>query len=121
MEAKKWKSKIVKAMKAVGTYQPAFDSVVLTLANILERRDEAENMYLISGGKPIVKHTNKAGATNLEQNPALRLINDLNRDALQYWRDLGLTPSGLRKINEEALQQRKMSTLDSVLANLEKD
>lgn len=121
MEAKKWKSRIVKAMKAVGTYQPAFDSVILTLASILERRDEAEEVYINSGNEPIVEHTNKGGATNLEQNPVLRLINDLNRDALQYWRDLGLTPSGLRKINEEALQGKKMSALDSVLASLEKD
>ncbi len=120
MEAKKWKTKIVKAMKEAGTYSAIFDQVIITLAKILEKRDSAEEMYIKSGGNPIVKHTNRGGQTNLEQNPALRIINDLNRDALQFWRELGLTPAGLKKINEEALDGKKMSSLDKVLASLEK-
>lgn len=120
MEAKKWKSKIVKAMKEAGTYRPIFDSVIITLSKILEKRDSAEEFYERSGGNPIVKHTNRGGQANLEQNPALRIINDLNRDALQFWRELGLTPAGLKKLNDEALENSKMSSLDKVLANLEK-
>ncbi len=120
MEIKKWKTKIVKAMKEAGTYQPYFEPVILTLAGILEKRDEAEVFYARSGGSPIVKHTNKGGSTNLEQNPALRLINDLNRDALQYWRELGLTPAGLKRINEEAVKTgQKKSPLDELLERLE--
>lgn len=119
MEKKKWISKIKKSCKAVGTYLPAFDPIVETLADILEKRDNAQELYEKSGGKPIVLHTNKAGAQNLEQNPALRLINDLNRDALAYWKELGLTPSGLRKINEEAMTERKLSPLEEVLNVLE--
>lgn len=119
MEAKRWRTKIVKAMKAVGTYQKAFDSVIDTLADILQKRDETQDLYIKSGGKPIVLHTNKAGAQNLEQNPAMRLINDLNRDALQYWRDLGLTPSGLKKINDEAMRPAEESALDKILSSLE--
>lgn len=98
MEKKKWKTKIKAACKQAGTYQPFFDSIIDTLAGMLERRDDAEEMFLKSGGHVLVKHTNKGGATNLEQNPALRLVNDLNRDALAYWRDLGLTPAGLKKL-----------------------
>ena len=119
MEAKKWKTRIIKAMKEVGTYQKAFDPVILTLADILEKRDETQALYAVSGGRPIVIHTNKAGAQNLEQNPALRLVNDLNRDALQYWRDLGLTPAGLKKINDEALKASEASALDKILSGLE--
>lgn len=116
-----WSERISAAMVAAGTYKPVFEMVIETLAGILERRDEAEDLYKKSGGSPIVKHTNKGGATNLEQNPALRLINDLNRDALQYWRDLGLTPAGLKRLNDEALEgvQDKRSPLDKVLAELE--
>lgn len=66
----------------------------------------------------MVRHTNKAGATNIEQNPALRLINDLNRDALTYWRDLGLTPAGLKKIDENSMKQKKQSSLAEVLMDL---
>lgn len=115
-----WKSKIVKAMQDAGTYQPYFESVIDTLAGLLEKRDSAEKLYVASGGSPIVKHTNKGGATNLEQNPALRLINDLNRDALQYWRELGLTPAGLKRINDEAAKgASNVSALDRVLWELE--
>ena len=121
MKKAAWKTKIVKAAKEAGTYQPFFDLIIETLADILAKRDDAERIYLEKGGEPIVEHTNKAGATNLEQNPALLLINNLNRDALQYWRDLGLTPAGLKKINEEAVNGKaSMSQLDKVLAKLEK-
>ena len=120
MEKRRWKSKIKQSCIMVGTYNKAFEPIIETLADILSKRDHAEDLYLKSGGAPIVTHTNKAGAKNLEQNPALRLINDLNRDALAYWRDLGLTPAGLKKINEEALKERKISSLDSILSGLEK-
>lgn len=103
MKKSTWKTKIKKDCETAGTYRPFFDSVIDTLAGILEKRDEALEIYEKSGGNPIVKHTNKAGASNLEQNPALRLVNDLNRDALAYWRDLGLTPAGLKKLNDKAL------------------
>ena len=42
---------------------------------------------------------------------ALVLIMELNRDTLSYWRDLGLTPAGLKKINESALKAENKSDL----------
>lgn len=118
MTRKQWKNKIIKATKEAGTYRPFFAPAIDTLAGILEKRDAAEELFEKSGGKVLVMHTNKAGATNIEQNPTLRLINDLNRDALAFWRDLGLTPSGLKKINEQAMQTRKRSALAEALADL---
>lgn len=119
MDQKQWKSKIKSAAKKAGTYQPFFDAVIDTLAGILEKRDTAQELFDRSGGSVIVKHTNKGGATNLELNPALRLINDLNRDALAYWRDLGLTPAGLKRINEAAMQKKeKGSALEEALKSI---
>lgn len=118
MEAKKWVTKIKRDTKRAGTYKPFFDEVIKTLASILEERDKAQETFEATGGKVIVAHTNKAGATNLEQNPALRLVNDLNRDALAYWRDLGLTPKGLKAINDQALQEQKADALTEALADL---
>lgn len=118
MTKKTWFNKIKKATEAAGTYRPYFDSVIDTLAGILERRDQTEELFTNSGGKVLVKHTNKGGATNIEQNPAIRLINDLNRDALAYWRDLGLTPSGLKKINEKSLIVKEKKGLADVLGDL---
>lgn len=119
MTASEWEKKIKKNCKAVGTYKAPFDSVIATLAGILEKRDNAEELFAQSGGKVIVKHTNKAGATNLEQNPALRLINDLNRDALAYWKELGLTAASLKRINESAIKaEKKTSALEEALMKL---
>lgn len=118
MKKRAWKSKIRKACADVGTYRPSFDPVIDTLADILARRDEVQEMYGKSGGNPIIEHTNKSGATNFEQNPALRMVNDLNRDALAYWRDLGLTPAGLKRINEEGLQKKKGNALAEALRDL---
>ena len=113
-----WVERITASAVSAGTYRPYFDDVIDTLADILERRDAARAMFDESGGKIIVDHTNKAGATNIEQNPMLRMVNDLNRDALAYWRDLGLTPAGLRRIDEQSMKQRKKSALGEALKGL---
>lgn len=117
MTAKSWEKRIRTACENAGTYKDCFNSVIETLSQIMEERDQARAAY---NGEPIVEHTNKGGNTNLEQNPALRLINDLNRDALAYWRELGLTPKGLRQINEAAIKEtKKVSALEKALNALE--
>lgn len=123
MKKNAWKKKIVESCEQAGTFRPYFLPVIETLAGILERRDDAVKMFEETGGNVLVKHTNKGGATNIEQNPALRLVNDLNRDALAYWRDLGLTPAGLRKINDKAMDEgkKKKSGLSSIMADLLKE
>ena len=60
----------------------------------------------------------RGGATNLEQNPALRLVNDLNRDALAFWKELGLTPAALKRMREDALKTKKESALAIALKEL---
>lgn len=115
MTKRAWKTKIKKACEDAGTYMPYFDNVITTLSEILYRRDKVQDHFEKNGEEFVVEHTNKLGAVNLEQNPELRLINELNRDALAYWRDLGLTPAGLKKINEKALQKQKTSALTEAL------
>ncbi|MBO7670986.1 MAG: P27 family phage terminase small subunit [Oscillospiraceae bacterium] len=118
MDKAAWIERITAAMMGVGTYRKSFDDVIDTAADIAERRDVARELFIESGGNIIVNHTNKAGATNPEQNPALRMVNDLNRDLLAYWRDLGLTPAGLKRIDEQSMKQRKKSTLEEALSGL---
>lgn len=120
MDRKGWKNKIKKATNDAGTYQPCFDQAIDTLAGILARRDEAEETFQKLGGQILVTHVNKSGAKNIEQNPALRLINDLNRDALAYWKELGLTPAGLKRINEAAMEKKPTggSALETALLRL---
>ena len=119
MKKATWRKKIREACEAAGTYRPFFDMVIDALAGILERRDLAVLEFEESGCCVLITHVNQAGEANLTQNPALRLINDLNRDALQYWRDLGLTPAGLRRINEERMKKVETKKTESVLASIQ--
>lgn len=118
MKQDEWKNRIRASCESAGTYRSFFEDTIETLAGILERRDLALEAFEKTGGNVIVKHTNKGGSTNLEQNPALRLVNDLNRDALAYWRDLGLTPAGLKKINEKLMDKPKRSILAEALKDI---
>ena len=116
----KWRPKIKRACKAAGTYKNYFDPVIDTLADILEKRDAAQQEFVEGGSRIMIEYTNKAGATNLTQNPLIRLINDLNRDALTYWKELGLTAASLKKINEAAIKGgSELSALDKALMSLD--
>ena len=118
MTQAEWVERIKSSAVEAGTYRPFFDDVIATLGGILERRDQAQELFVKTKQKVIVKHTNKGGATNIEQNPLLRLINDLNRDALAYWRDLGLTPSGFKKLGNEMISIKKEASFEDLLANI---
>ena len=107
MEQKKWKTRIKKACREAGTYQPYFDNAIDTLAAILEKRDQVEDQYIISGSEPVIYHTNQGGNENLVKNPCLVLWDELNKSALAYWRDLGLTPAGLKRLKEDALKEKQ--------------
>lgn len=118
MDKAGYKKKIKKACQDAGTYRPFFDNAIDTLAGIMEKRDAAEETFQKSGGKIIIGHTNKGGATNLVQHPALRAINDLNRDALAYWRDLGLTPAGYKKLNADVVEDTGAKSFENLLQKI---
>lgn len=113
-----WRRKIRAACEEAGTYEPFFDIVIDQLAGIMETRDEALKQFKASGGNPVVAHTNKGGNTNLVKNPALQVINECNQQALAYWRDLGLTPSGFRKLSGKDVATKKEATFEDVLAGI---
>lgn len=113
-----WRKKITAASEAAGTYRPYFDQSIEILADIMEKRDQAAATYKELGSQPVIEFTNKGGATNLVKNPALVLWKELNQEALAYWRDLGLTPAGLKKISEEQLKPKQKSALADILSEL---
>lgn len=119
MEKTKWASQITESAKRAGTYKDCFDDVINALADILERRDKAREEFEASGGDLTVEHTNKGGNTNVVKNPALMVLNELDKTALTYWRDLGLTPAGLKRINESAMKGKANKTsLNDILRDI---
>ena len=118
MNKRAWKTKIKKACIEAGTYKKFFDYTIDTLAGILQKRDEAAQILDEDGEELIVEQTNKSGFTNRVKNPAFSVWDDLNKSALIYWRDLGLTPAGLKKINEEVFAKAREEKNGNNLINL---
>lgn len=109
--------RIINAMKDAGTYQPQFSGVIDTLAGILENRDRAQAQYKEMKFRPVISHTNKSGAVNLVKNPALVIITELNAQALQYWRELGLTSKAYKAMGQGAFNKTD-SSFEEVLSNI---
>ena len=118
MNKTEWKTKIENECKEAGTYRPFFDSVIDTLSGIMETRDNAQQKFDATGGETIVKHTNKGGATNIVKNPALVVLMDCNTQALAYWRDLGLTPAGYKRLNADVVKDEKQGSLEGLLEKM---
>ena len=121
MNKKQYQTRILTACKNAGTYKKSFDQVINTLADILEERDRVRKQYIDEGAEPLVIIVSDRGAENRRPNPLLRQWNELNTTALAFWRDLGLTPAGLKKINDDNMKEKPAgSALDEVLEALEK-
>lgn len=115
---RKFRSKIVKACKAAGTYRPEFDMVIDDLANILVMRENAIQSYIKHGNTTIIEHVNIGGNANLIKNPAVILIIEINQLALAYWRELGLTPKGFKSLGAEVLKDEERAGLDKLIEEL---
>ena len=118
MKKRAWKTRIKKACIEAGTYKPYFDFIIDALAGVLEKRDEAQRQYEEGDGELVIETTNKGGYTNMVKNPLITLWDDLNKSALGYWRDLGLTPAGRKKLNDESFAKAKEKTGNSLLGLL---
>ena len=101
---RQYKNEIVKRMQAIGTYREEFLPTIDRLAMLYCQRDKLELQYSESGGNPVIMHTNKAGATNPTKNPFLTARDEVYSQLLSHERELGLTPSALKKMNEQALR-----------------
>jgi len=118
MKRNGWRKRIKDACIAAETYQPFFDSVIDTLAVLMETRDIAQKDFEDNGSMPVVTYTNKLGAENPVKNPALSIILECNAQALQYWRDLGLTSKSWKAINEGKEPEDKRDGFTKALAEL---
>lgn len=120
MSKTKWKNLIKKQLAALGLQNDAYESTVESLAAILEQRDKTFNEFQQGGGKSVIEYTNKGGSTNMTKNPLLVLWDDLNKTALAYWRELGLTPSSYKKLTGiGAKQEESKKGLAAALASIE--
>lgn len=107
MKKRAWKTRLKKACVSAGTYQNYFDYTIDALAGILEKRDEIQALIDDGTEELVIETTNKSGFTNRVINPLFKTWKEMNEQTLSYWRELGLTPAGLKKINDEAFQKER--------------
>lgn len=119
MTKSKWKDLIISQMLALDIQKDAYNPAIETLAGILEQRDKTFKEFKTSGGRSVIEYTNKGGSTNMTKNPLLVLWDDLNKSALAYWRELGLTPSSYKKMTGDTPKKEKPGGLAAALASLE--
>lgn len=117
MDKGAWIQRIETACKDAGTYELHFDDVIETLAGILENRDRAQDQFERMNSAPVIMHTNKGGATNMVKNPALVIITEMNAQALQFWRELGLTPKGFQAMQKNGFKKPE-TTFEELLSNI---
>lgn len=110
-----WKKKIIQSMTDAGTQGDFYDATVDTLADILERRDEAMKQWKAEGSLFLITRMSDRGAVNKAKNPLLGIVQECERDALSYWSSLGLTPSSLKKVFKEDKEEEKSKRLADVL------
>lgn len=121
MDAALWREKIVDSCKTAGTYQPIFDDVIDTLADILERRDIALTQWR-KKKQTIATYTNKGGNKNYVTHPQLKVVQECESSALAYWRELGLTPATYRKMTSGEIEfEKKLDPLSQAMKDLSFD
>ena len=119
MNKSEWREKIIETTTNLGTFKEEFYGVIDALAEILEQRDRAYQDFLDSGADIVVIKISDRGAKNESKNPRLVVWSELNNQALAYWRELGLTPTGLKRINEMAIKgEEKESALEKALREI---
>ena len=98
VRAKTYEKRIIADMRSVGTYREEYLESIKTLAKMYEDLDKAKEQFSKFGDNFVIRHTNKNGSTNLVKNPLYLAIEGMQRRILEYNRELGLTPAGLKKI-----------------------
>ena len=113
----KIKKDIIKKMKEVGTYNVSFIYTINVLAKVLMDYETTTEQFTKTGGSIVIKHTNKNGSTNIVKNPLYLALEKLRDDIITYSRELGLTPAGLKRINQDGNKPEKKSKLEQILSD----
>ena len=114
-----WKKRIIEKCKNLGVYSPEFVDIYDRLAEEHERRDLFDKEWRDGGMKLIVEHTNKAGATNIVDNPVIVNIRKCDEQILKLEKELGLTPASYKEVGGGS--PRKNNNMERLISVLEED
>lgn len=111
--------KIKGNMEALGIYKPEFDITIKIYVGLIRQYNALEKQLKQSN----YDVTEKTGySDNAKKSPLITTMESLRKDILQYSNQLGLTPTGLRKLTEmKAQPQSQPSVLEQAMMQLAKD
>jgi DNA-directed RNA polymerase sigma subunit (sigma70/sigma32) len=119
-QIRKFVKEVIEDMKNVGTYRPEFDRTVRTYTEMKYDYKILMRMFEESGDQFVEEYTNKSGATNAMTTAIYSEIKMIRKEMVSYESILGLTPSGLKRINKEMDKgKEKQSSLAKALSKLE--
>ncbi|QIZ07611.1 P27 family phage terminase small subunit [Priestia megaterium] len=104
-------------MQRLGIYRPEFDQTVQIYSGLIKQYNDLLKELKESKFKVIEPTTRNNDS--MKKSPLIGVLETLRKDILTYSNCLGLTPMGLRKINDEMKnEQKKLSKLEEALINL---
>ena len=100
-------------LQALGIYKAEFDMTISIYAGLIDQYKQLEKEFKKSKFSVV---ENTGYSDNKKKNPLVGSMESLRKDILSYSTALGLTPAGLKKINEKAGQEtKKQSKLEMAL------
>ena len=110
------KKSIIQDMTKLKVYKPEFDAAIEIYVGLIRQYSKLEKKFKDSQYE--VKE--KTGySDNAKKSPIIATMENLRKDILKYANELGLTPAGLKKINEKEMGNKKFSPLAEALRKLE--
>ena len=106
-------------MKSVGTYKDEFVPLISRYAELRVQYIIVMDRWYSTGCTITEDYTNKAGATNVRKTALYQAVENVRKELTEHENILGLTPSGLKKINDKNFQTSKKSTLAEALKNFD--
>lgn len=111
-------------MKKLGVYRPEFDLTIDIYVGLIKQYNslqKAFNSALKNGEKIEEIVTEMTADGGCKKSPIVATLENLRKDILTYSVQLGLTPAGLKRINDKGMKGKgKTSKLEKVLMDLGK-
>lgn len=110
--------KIRNACLSLGIYREELEWQIQMLAELFIRREQTKDAFRKSGGAAVIKQTNKGGNSYAVKNPLLAEIDFVEKRIIELAREMGLTTSAVKKINEAAIGKKPQPADDPLAVAL---
>jgi P27 family predicted phage terminase small subunit len=105
----------IENMKKLGVYKEEFDTTIQIYCSLIDQYTALEKEFKKTKFTVIEK---TGYSDNTKKNPLVGSLESLRKDILAYSNALGLTPAGLKKINDNMKpEKKKQSKLEMALNN----